>query len=227
MIGFEPPLDDKTKAKLGEASQELFERVKIESKQIMKARIEDDRYYFSHCLLLSPIFEISGTLKEIQAIFTKYVLSQGAKQECTKEIKKIISGSHTHNWDIEREIEELAHDLFMQYNSAYAFALAKETNLKYFIYQGGLIRDSRDFCVAHNNRIWSIEEAEAWTSWTPAKGIYPPDYVVKADDVNSVPSYINYPSYIPMLDRGGFNCRHSLGFLMDVIAYKMRPDLKQ
>ena len=226
MIGFEPPLDDKTKAKLGEATYDLFESVKIESTKIMKARLEDDRYYFSHCPQLSPIFEISGTLKEIQAIFTKHVLSRADKRECTKEINKLVSGLLPHNWDIDREIEELAHNLYMQHDSAYAFTLAKKTNLKYFIYQGSIIRDSRDFCVAHSRNVWSIEEAEAWTSWTPAKGIYPPDYVVKAEDINSVPSYINYPSYIPLLDRGGYNCRHYLGFIMDSMAFRMRPDLK-
>ena len=48
----------------------------------------------------------------------------------------------------------------MSYDSAYSTPLAEETGMKYFIYLGGRIQDSRDFCVALDGKVWSRAEAE-------------------------------------------------------------------
>jgi len=36
-----------------------------------------------------------------------------------------------------------------------------------------------------------------------------------------------YPGYDPLVDRGGYNCRHQLSFISDELAFKLRPDLKK
>ena len=90
-----------------------------------------------------------------------------------------------------------------------------------------MIDDSRDFCAAHNNKVWTIEESKEWINWTPSKGEYPMDYTVKAKDLYSVPGYMSYPGYDPLLDRGGYNCRHSLGFISQDLAFKLRPELNE
>jgi len=109
----------------------------------------------------------------------------------------------------------------MQYDSAYSTALAEETGLKYFMYMGSLVKDSRDFCVAHAGKIFTREDAEKWRTWTPEKGEYPEGYQVKQRDTSAVPSYLNYPGYDPLLDRGGYRCRHFLSWLNTSIAERM------
>jgi hypothetical protein len=123
---------------------------------------------------------------------------------------------------LERQFQRYAYDLYQQYDAAYNLTLGNEFGFNYFIYQGGLVEDSRDFCAAHNNKVWSKEEAEKWSEWTPAEGIYPEGYEVKAKNIYEVPSYMNYIGYDPLIDRGGFNCRHSLGWIADDIAVDMR-----
>jgi hypothetical protein len=99
--------------------------------------------------------------------------------------------------------------------------------MRYFIYQGGLINDSRDFCAAHNNKVWYYKEAFYWGEWTPSKGEYPSGYEIKQIDIYKVPSYLNYPDYDPLIDRGGYNCRHSLGWISEDMAFVLRPELKK
>ena len=148
------------------------------------------------------------------------------KKSSSPSMNDLITGSGEKPGGIESHLNRYAHDLYMQYDSAYATSLAEETGMKYFVYLGGKIEDSRDFCVAHDNKVWTTEEAKKWSEWTPAKGVYPPDYKIKQKDKNAVPSYIaSYDGYQPLVHRGGFNCRHHLGYIMEGLAFEMRPDL--
>jgi hypothetical protein len=115
--------------------------------------------------------------------------------------------------------------LYQLYDAAYNSTLAQEFDMNYFIYQGGLIKDSRDFCAAHNNKVFSREEAADWVNWVPSMGDYPAGYEIKQKDT-SHPSYMDYPGYTPLVDRGGYNCRHMLGWISDELAFDLRPDLK-
>ena len=74
----------------------------------------------------------------------------------------------------------------MGFDGQFAKFRADEVGLTSYIYYGTIIRDSRDFCVEHVNKIFTEEEArELWQrDWQGKSG---------SD---------------PFLDRGGYNCRH-------------------
>jgi hypothetical protein len=140
---------------------------------------------------------------------------------------QIASNSKLYNEDLNRPINDLTYNIYHQYDRAYNIMLSREFGMKYFIYQGGLIGDSRDFCVAHNNKVFSINEAKEWRNWIPRYGKYPEGYKIKAEDLHSVPSYIKYRGYDPLIDGGGYNCRHSLGFISDKMALRMRGEKEE
>ncbi len=165
-------------------------------------------------------------LTSVKNLMSQAVTSQVSTKDFIASMNDLITGSGEKPGGIESHLNRYAHDLYMQYDSAYATSLAEETGMKYFVYLGGKVQDSRDFCVAHDNKVWTTEEANKWSEWTPAKGVYPPDYKIKQKDKNAVPSYIaSYDGYQPLVHRGGFNCRHHLGFIMEELAFEMRPDL--
>ena len=165
-------------------------------------------------------------LTSVKNLMSQAVTSQVSTKDFIASMNDLITGSGEKPGGIESHLNRYAHDLYMQYDSAYATSLAEETGMKYFVYLGGKIEDSRDFCVAHDNKVWTTEEAKKWSEWTPAKGVYPPDYKIKQKDKNTVPSYIaSYDGYQPLVHRGGFNCRHHLGYIMQELAEEMRPDL--
>jgi hypothetical protein len=154
------------------------------------------------------------------------VTSQINMKEFIGVIKEYVNGTDVKSGVLDRQFQRFTYDTYQQYDAAYNKKLAEEFDMKYFVYQGGLIKDSRDFCAAHNDKVWSVEETEDWRTWTPAKGQYPAGWEVKAKDMNSVPSYIDYPEYDPLVDRGGYNCRHIIGYIPDNLAFRLRPDLK-
>jgi hypothetical protein len=81
---------------------------------------------------------------------------------------------------------QIVQDALMGFDGQFAKYRADQIGLTSFIYYGSIIRDSRDFCVEHTNKIFTEEEArDLWQSeWQGKSG---------SD---------------PFLDRGGYNCRH-------------------
>lgn len=165
---------------------------------------------------------IAGQVDMKQYIQGLSDLVNGIPKEVIKDGKKVI----TQTGGLEKQYQRYAYDLYQQYDRAYSVSLADEFEMKYFIYQGGLISDSRDFCAAHNNRVWSREEAEEWVKWMPYMGTYPENYEVKAKDLYEIPSYLSYAGYTPLVDAGGYRCRHSIGYISDELAFELRPELK-
>ncbi len=149
-------------------------------------------------------------------------LINGVPKEVLKDGIKVMEKTGA----LEKQYQRYAYDLYQQYDAAYNSTLADEFELKYFIYQGGLIDDSRDFCVCHNNKVWSREEAADWDTWKPYMGTYPEGYEIKQKNIYDIPSYLGYPGYQPLVDRGGYRCRHQLGFIGNELAFEMRPELK-
>jgi hypothetical protein len=81
---------------------------------------------------------------------------------------------------------QIVQDALMGFDGQFAKFRADELKLTHYIYYGSIIRDSRDFCVEHANKIFTEDEARAlWQKeWQGKSG---------SD---------------PFLDRGGYNCRH-------------------
>ena len=81
---------------------------------------------------------------------------------------------------------QIVQDALMGFDGQFAKFRADELGLTHYVYYGTIIRDSRDFCVEHANKVFSEEEArQLWQSeWQGKSG---------SD---------------PFLDRGGYNCRH-------------------
>ncbi|MEY2868886.1 MAG: hypothetical protein RIR01_1351 [Bacteroidota bacterium] len=81
---------------------------------------------------------------------------------------------------------QIVQDALMGFDGQFAKFRADEIGINSFIYYGSIIRDSRDFCVEHVNKIFTEDEArELWQNeWQGKSG---------SD---------------PFIDRGGYNCRH-------------------
>jgi hypothetical protein len=99
------------------------------------------------------------------------------------------------------------HDIYFQYQRAGANELRKDLGLKYGIYQGGLIETSRPFCEERNNKVFSIDEIMSWENL---------DFKGKSES-----------GYNPIIDLGGYNCRHRIDWISDELAFRLRPELRK
>jgi hypothetical protein len=209
-----------------EAITKRFDKVIQGAKEItdMRFGLRGDKFIRGG-IIEDLISEFGGT--EVKQIMSKAVSGNVGRREFIKQMRGFVTGTDKKPGISERKWKQFAYDIYQQYDAAYNKKLADEFALKYFIYQGGLIDDSRDFCAAHNNKVWTTKEAETWPTWTPAQGEYPEGYEVKAKNIYETPSYMSYPGYDPFFDRGGYNCRHQLGYITEGLAFKLRPELKK
>ena len=194
--------------------------------RLMYQRIENEIGFTDNPILIQILNE-SNIKMTVKKILYEFVTSNRNLKDCIKELKTVISRSTQYNRDVDWSINDLAHNIYRHYDAAYNMHLAIEFGMRFFGYQGGIIKDSRDFCVAHNNKIWSIEETKTWHLWTPSTGQYPDNYKIKSTSIYEVPNYLKYPGYDPLIDIGGYCCRHILSFVSDSLAFRERPDLRK
>ncbi len=200
-----------------------FERIIESTKTLIDLKIGLRQEKMIRGGLIQEMLKIDA--QELQHLLSKSITGQSGIKDFISVIKENVNGTDIKSGVLDRQLKRFAYDTYQHYDAAYNKKIAEEFELNYFIYEGGLIVDSRDFCAAHDNKVWSIEETKEWETWTPVKGDYPAGYEVKAKDIYSVPSYLGYPGYDPLVDRGGYNCRHIIGFIPDDLAFKLRPEL--
>jgi hypothetical protein len=108
---------------------------------------------------------------------------------------------------LERHWRTNSFDLYQRIDRTANLVYADRLGLDYAIYSGTLEEDSRPFCIARVNKVFSRPEIKSWENLNfqgkPAVG------------------------YDPFTDCGGFNCRHHLSWVSDEIAQYLRPELKQ
>jgi hypothetical protein len=129
-------------------------------------------------------------------------------------LKHKVIGTETNLGGFERYYNTFAYDQYNEYDRAYGSILSKEFKLNYAVYTGGLIEDSREFCIEHNSKVYTREEISKFGEWHDSKG--------------QIPNYIaKFPGYNPEINCGGWGCRHELIWIDKITAYKLRPELKE
>lgn len=168
---------------------------------------------------LANFANTSDMVSAVAETVLKSVTTQAGMPDLINRVSLLMSGGEERMGFVERKLKGFAHDLFQQFDAAYGVTLADEFGMNWFIYTGGIIEDSRDFCREFNNQIMYRDQAEEWRTWTPSKAVNIDTFV--QNDIYKVPSYIDYAGYEPLIDRGGYNCRHNLAWISDQMAKDM------
>ncbi len=107
---------------------------------------------------------------------------------------------------LERHWRTNSFDLYQMIDRTANLVYADRLGLEYAIYSGTLEKDSRPFCIARVNKVFSRPEISSW------------------EDLQ----FQGKPKvgYDPFVDCGGYNCRHTLSWITDEIAAHLRPEIK-
>lgn len=97
-------------------------------------------------------------------------------------------------------------DTFAEYDRRTSGQYATQLQLNYFIYNGGEIKTTRDFCEQRNGNTYTREEGLEWNAldWQGKK-----------------------PGHNVLNDAGGYNCRHYLDWISYELAKQLRPDIQK
>jgi hypothetical protein len=147
---------------------------------------------------------------EVRKEIKNFVLSSVAGQKdyagYLKGMKELIVGNVKVEGTLQRYYRQFAYDTYNQVDSAINKHFADSLDMKYFIYMGSIIQTSREFCRKRAGKAFSVEETESWKN--------DPDLPGKSKE-----------GYNPLIDRGRWNCRHSISYIPKELACDMRPEL--
>ena len=104
---------------------------------------------------------------------------------------------------------QYAYDTFNQVHEIGNRSIATSIGLGFFIYEGSIIDTSREFCRKRAGEVFHITETATWKN--------DPDLVDKKSK----------DSYQPLIERGRYNCRHTIRYISDELAIRLRPDAEK
>jgi hypothetical protein len=132
-----------------------------------------------------------------------------------KELQTITVGAKEVNGALRQYFEPFVLDQYQKFDRASNDAYAGKLGMDTFIYVGGLIETSREFCEKHNGKVFTIEEAnEQW----------PKDPTLPRTSAERKSGTL--VGYDPTKDLGRWNCRHRTRYIARTLAEQLRPDLK-
>lgn len=157
---------------------------------------------------MNGLLDDSGIRSEIQKFVFREMFKASGFESFKEGLKNFIEGEPGKFGMFQRHYRTFSYDVYAQLNSFTSGQYANKLGMYHFIYNGGLIETSRKFCIERNAKVFSTEEAEEWK---------------KDDDLEAIESRDRYNW---LIDRGGYNCRHSIDFIAPEVAYALRPELK-
>jgi hypothetical protein len=140
--------------------------------------------------------------KPILDILSQNINSGASLSDVTAQLREFILGSDKLEPTLARYSKQIASDTFFNFNRAMQEAISQNAGLEYYIYSGGVIADSRDFCIARHGKYFHKKEVEKWAKLTwqgKRKGTTESTIFVYA---------------------GGYACRHQLIAVSEAIVPK-------
>lgn len=119
-----------------------------------------------------------------------------------KEMRQLLEKDFGDKGILSTQFNRWTYDIYSQYDRVAGNEMRKTLGLKYAIYEGGEIETTRPFCDERNGKVYSEEEILSWANL---------DFKGKPDI-----------AYNPIIDCGGYNCRHKLRWISTELALKLR-----
>lgn len=142
---------------------------------------------------------------ELKELVTKAITGGASLRQMKDELKQFVSGGDGKKGKLTANYNTFIFDTYAQIDRLQTGLYAEALGLKAFRYAGGKIKTTRTFCCQRNNLIFTTEEAEKWASLEFQGKPIP---------------------YNPLIDLGGYNCRHTKQFISNIRAAALRDDLK-
>ena len=160
---------------------------------------------------LSTLIVLESPLAKIKRLAIQSIRSSAGIAELLEALRIMINGESNQRGIIEKEISDVTQDLLPRVDRNISSDFATDLQYSYAIYQGGLIKTSRPFCIVRNDKVFHRDEIAKFGTKDDGYGGYSnkPDFAGKTDP------------YDPFRDLGGHNCRHSLDWISDELAEQL------
>lgn len=130
--------------------------------------------------------------RPLMEILNQNVNSGASFSDMLTQIRQFITGNADAEGKLLRYSKQISRDALFNFSSAMQEAISEKAGLEYYLYSGGLMAESRDFCISHAGNYYHKKEVEKWASQS---------WQGKRPGTTSSTIFIY---------RAGFNCTHSL-----------------
>lgn len=149
---------------------------------------------------------VKTTLKE--SLYTS-IYANGKVSDAIFETRAYLNGHKGRKGAIEAFYSKYTDDVFNHSDRMASRSFATKYNLKWFVYAGTIVKNSRAFCRLKIGGVYNTEEAKNWINEIPS------------------PLGISKESYNPTIHMGGINCRHSPFFITEQMKNEYEAMLKK
>ena len=104
--------------------------------------------------------------RPIIEIMNQNLNTGAAYSDLTKQIREFILGSDKLDPTLTRYTRQITTDALFNYSRAFQEAVSQNAGLQFYIYSGGIIDDSRAFCISHVGKYYHKREIEEMAKQT-------------------------------------------------------------
>lgn len=152
--------------------------------------------------------------RKVRESILKGVTNQIPMSDLVTDLRYNLLGAQGIDGPIVRKYNDYIFDVYQQHDRATSSIYADTLGLECFIYAGGLIDTSREFCQKRNGKVFSVEEAQDWVN---------DETLPRTKEERKAGAITNYN---PVIDCGRWRCRHHVNYIPTALAKRMRPDIK-
>lgn len=128
----------------------------------------------------------------VSNILESSVISNLSYRETIQALETFLIGNPEIDGRLVSHVKRVAYDSFAVSDRTYTNIISEDLGLEFYLYQGGTIEDTRDFCSQRNGKYFHKKEIQAWAS-------------IKWQGKNSATTKSTIFAFA-----GGYNCKHSL-----------------
>lgn len=103
--------------------------------------------------------QLKQPLKEI---LNQNINTGAAFGDMLKQVRRFIVGNADAEGKLLRYSKQISRDSLFNFSRSLQESISQKAGLKYYQYLGGIMDDSRPFCIARANKFYSKDEVESW-----------------------------------------------------------------
>lgn len=162
---------------------------------------------------LDRLFTSEPVRQEVKRIVASGVSAGIPVSKLTKQLDVAINGTQDVDGAMTRYYRGFVFDTYQQFDRATNDLFAVRLDLSFFIYEGGLIETSREFCEKRNGKVFTVKEANR--DWPRDKSL------PRTTKENQSGVLVDY---VPTQDMGRWNCRHRTRYISEQMARRLAPE---
>lgn len=144
---------------------------------------------------LYKLGETQPVRQELKQYVANSLTSEVSYSEYLNGFKQLVVGNENVKGSLVKYYDQYAYDSFNQHDASSGLYMAKDLGLEHFMYEGSIIKTSRQFCIDRAGKVFSIKDTKKWK-----------------DDPHLIDKKTK-ATYKPLIERGRYRCRHFLKWL--------------